>query len=168
MELRSNHAVPIDVNHGFCVDFVWKATSFDRMQQVGRVREGLRAEGYAVPIPYHHSCFFHVLPDLSSDTTVPVPMQALKTFAVDDGSVSGYLYHRLLGHEVEPQQVRNTLPRKLNVSGLPELNHSQVRRCTGQSTSLTHLTVGSISSGGGGTTSYVPESVPDPGSSGYG
>ena len=25
---------------------------------------------------------------------------ALKTFAVDDTSVSGYLYHRLLGHEV--------------------------------------------------------------------
>lgn len=31
---------------------------------------------------------------------------ALKTFAVDDTSVSGFLYHRLLGHEVE-QQVRN-------------------------------------------------------------
>ena len=30
---------------------------------------------------------------------------ALKTFAVDDTSVSGFLYHRLLGHEVE-QQVR--------------------------------------------------------------
>jgi hypothetical protein len=31
---------------------------------------------------------------------------ALKTFAVDDTSVSGFLYHRLLGHEVE-QQVRH-------------------------------------------------------------
>jgi regulator of nonsense transcripts 1 len=37
---------------------VWKAVSFDRMQN------------------------------------------ALKTFAVDDTSVSGYLYHMLLGHEV--------------------------------------------------------------------
>jgi len=26
---------------------------------------------------------------------------ALKTFAVDETSVSGYIYHRLLGHEVE-------------------------------------------------------------------
>lgn len=32
---------------------------------------------------------------------------ALKTFAVDDTSVSGFLYHRLLGHEVE-QQVGHT------------------------------------------------------------
>lgn len=24
--------VPIDVNHNFSVDFVWKSTSFDRMQ----------------------------------------------------------------------------------------------------------------------------------------
>ena len=24
--------VPVDVNHGFSVDFVWKSTSFDRMQ----------------------------------------------------------------------------------------------------------------------------------------
>lgn len=24
--------VPVDLNHGFSVDFVWKSTSFDRMQ----------------------------------------------------------------------------------------------------------------------------------------
>jgi len=24
--------VPVDMNHGFSVDFVWKSTSFDRMQ----------------------------------------------------------------------------------------------------------------------------------------
>lgn len=24
--------VPVDINHGFSVDFVWKSTSFDRMQ----------------------------------------------------------------------------------------------------------------------------------------
>jgi regulator of nonsense transcripts 1 len=50
---------------------------------------------------------------------------ALKTFAVDDTSVSGYLYHKLLGHEVEPQTLRVALPRKYSVPGLPELNHSQ-------------------------------------------
>jgi regulator of nonsense transcripts 1 len=41
--------VPIDVNHNFSVDFVWKSTSFDRMTA------------------------------------------ALKTFAVDETSVSGYV-----------------------------------------------------------------------------
>ncbi|XP_078446418.1 RNA helicase [Wolffia australiana] len=84
LELRANQGVPIDLNHGFSVDFVWKSTSFDRMQG------------------------------------------AMKTFAVDETSVSGYIYHHLLGHEVESQLVRNTLPRRFGAPGLPELNASQV------------------------------------------
>ncbi|KAH8947378.1 hypothetical protein BDL97_11G037900 [Sphagnum fallax] len=84
LELRANQGVPIDVSHNFSVDFVWKSTSFDRMQA------------------------------------------AMKTFAVDETSVSGYIYHRLLGHEVEPQTVRNTLPRRFGAPGLPDLNASQV------------------------------------------
>lgn len=84
LELRASQGVPVDVNHGFSVDFVWKSTSFDRMQG------------------------------------------AMKTFAVDETSVSGYIYHHLLGHEVEVQVVRNTLPRRFGAPGLPELNASQV------------------------------------------
>ncbi|KAF3448196.1 hypothetical protein FNV43_RR08909 [Rhamnella rubrinervis] len=84
LELRASQGVPVDVNHGFSVDFVWKSTSFDRMQG------------------------------------------AMKTFAVDETSVSGYIYHHLLGHEVEVQMVRNTLPRRFGAPGLPELNASQV------------------------------------------
>ncbi|KAK1326759.1 hypothetical protein QJS10_CPA01g02863 [Acorus calamus] len=84
LELRASQGVPVDVNHGFTVDFVWKSTSFDRMQG------------------------------------------AMKTFAVDETSVSGYIYHHLLGHEVEAQVVRNTLPRRFGAPGLPELNASQV------------------------------------------
>lgn len=37
-----------------------------------------------------------------------------------------YIYHHLLGHEVEMQLVRNTLPRRFGAPGLPELNASQV------------------------------------------
>lgn len=37
-----------------------------------------------------------------------------------------YIYHHLLGHEVEAQIVRNTLPRRFGAPGLPELNASQV------------------------------------------
>lgn len=59
------------MTHGLNVDFVWKSTSFDRMQT------------------------------------------AMKTFTVDETSVSGYIYHHLLGHEVEMQMVRNTVPRRL-------------------------------------------------------
>ncbi|KAL4183964.1 hypothetical protein AMTRI_Chr11g157650 [Amborella trichopoda] len=84
LELRASQGVPVDVNHGFSVDFVWKSTSFDRMQG------------------------------------------AMKTFAVDETSVSGYIYHHLLGHEVEVQVVRNSLPRRFGAPGLPELNASQV------------------------------------------
>ncbi|KAK4802278.1 hypothetical protein SAY86_000481 [Trapa natans] len=84
LELRASQGAPVDVNHGFSVDFVWKSTSFDRMQG------------------------------------------AMKMFAVDETSVSGYIYHHLLGHEVEVQMVRNALPRRFGAPGLPELNASQV------------------------------------------
>jgi len=83
LELR-NHQAPIDLVHHFIVDFVWKSTSFDRMQA------------------------------------------AMKAFAVDDTSLSGYLYHRLLGHEIEMQPIRTALPKRFSVADLPELNHSQV------------------------------------------
>lgn len=84
IELRRNEGVPEHCTHNFSADFVWKATSFDRMQS------------------------------------------ALKTFAVDEQSVSGYIYHRLLGHEVEPNVLRTSMPKRFSAPGLPELNHSQV------------------------------------------
>ena len=49
LELRRSDGVPVDVTHGYTADFVWKSTSFDRMQS------------------------------------------AMKTFAVDEKSVSGYI-----------------------------------------------------------------------------
>lgn len=51
---------------------------------------------------------------------------AMRTFAVDETSVSGYIYHRLLGHDVELQTVRGALPKKFSAPGLPELNASQI------------------------------------------
>eukprot|EP00117_Sycon_ciliatum_P034570 scpid22067/ scgid26360/ Regulator of nonsense transcripts 1; ATP-dependent helicase RENT1; Nonsense mRNA reducing factor 1; Up-frameshift suppressor 1 homolog len=84
LELRSSTGVPIDCKLSFCVDFVWKSTSFDRMQN------------------------------------------GMKTFAVDETSVSGYIYHKLLGHDVEEQVVKCVMPKRFSVPGLPELNHSQV------------------------------------------
>lgn len=84
VELKSNAGVPIDCTHNFVVDFVWKSTSFDRMQA------------------------------------------AMKTFAVDEMSVSSYLFHKLLGHEVEDVPIKCQLPKRFSAPGLPELNHSQV------------------------------------------
>ena len=53
--------------------------------------------------------------------------RAMKMFAVDETSVSGFLYHRLLGHEVEQQTLRVHMPKRFSAPGLPELNHSQAR-----------------------------------------
>lgn len=52
--------------------------------------------------------------------------RALRLFAVDQTSVSGYLYHAILGHD-PPQPVLQSSPaKKLSAPGLPDLNHSQV------------------------------------------
>jgi len=51
---------------------------------------------------------------------------AMKIFAVDETSISGYIYHRLLGHDVEPQILKTQIPKRFSAENLPELNHSQV------------------------------------------
>ncbi|TRY66918.1 hypothetical protein TCAL_04359 [Tigriopus californicus] len=84
IEMKSNAGIPSDCTNNFVIDFVWKATSFDRMQN------------------------------------------ALKKFAVDDSSVSTYIYHKLLGHDVEDVVFRSQLPRHFSATNLPELNRSQV------------------------------------------
>lgn len=71
LELRKTEGVPYDCTYNFSADFVWKSTSFDRMQL------------------------------------------AMKTFAVDEQSVSGYIYHKLMGHETPPPQVlRTQMPKR--------------------------------------------------------
>ncbi|KAI9355317.1 P-loop containing nucleoside triphosphate hydrolase protein [Zopfochytrium polystomum] len=83
LELKRSDA-PLECTHDFVVDFVWKSTSFDRMQS------------------------------------------AMKTFAIDESSVSGYLYHKLLGHEVEQITLPIKMPKRFSAPNLPDLNHSQV------------------------------------------
>jgi regulator of nonsense transcripts 1 len=88
IELRTkgdHKSVPTECTHNFTADYVWKATSFDRMQH------------------------------------------AMKTFAVDDMSVSGYIFHRLLGHEVAAAPMKTQMPRRYHVPGLPELNGGQIK-----------------------------------------
>lgn len=87
IELRAKgdmKSVPTECTHNYIADYVWKATSFDRMQH------------------------------------------AMKTFAIDEMSVSGYIYHRLLGHEVAVAPMKTQLPKKFSVPGLPDLNSSQI------------------------------------------
>lgn len=74
---------PTHLTTGFTAEFVWKGTSYDRMQQ------------------------------------------AMKTFALEEESVSGYIYHKLLGHEVQPVEFSIKLPKKFSHPALGELNASQ-------------------------------------------
>jgi regulator of nonsense transcripts 1 len=84
IELKISAGAPVEHKKDFLVEFVWKSTSFDRMQA------------------------------------------ALKTLAIDENSVSAYIYHKLLGHEIEDTVMKCNLPKRFSVPGLPELNHSQV------------------------------------------
>jgi regulator of nonsense transcripts 1 len=88
LELRSTGHVPESIHDDYIVEYIWKSTSYDRMQN------------------------------------------ALKTFAIDDTSVTGYIYHRLLGHPVEEQRIASArIPGSetdFAVPGLPPLNESQI------------------------------------------
>ena len=88
LELRSGGNVPDQIHDDYVVEYIWKSTSYDRMQN------------------------------------------ALKTFAIDDTSVTGYIYHKLLGHQVEEQRIATArIPASDDdyaVPGLPPLNESQM------------------------------------------
>ena len=78
--------VPENIHTGYTVEYVWKPTSFDRMQK------------------------------------------ALRTFAIDETCISGYLYHCILGKEAVKPKIKLRYPdaeAKLDkVPGLPPLNWS--------------------------------------------
>jgi regulator of nonsense transcripts 1 len=88
LELRNTGNVPDQIHDDYVVEYIWKSTSFDRMQS------------------------------------------SLKTFAIDDTSVTGYIYHKLLGHPVEEQRIASAkIPaseKDYAVPGLPPLNESQM------------------------------------------
>lgn len=75
---------PTHLVNSFTAEFVWKGTSYDRMQQ------------------------------------------AMKDFALDKKSVSSYIYHKILGHDVVPLEFDVALPKKLSHPKLAELNSSQI------------------------------------------
>ena len=88
LELRTAGNVPDSIADDYVVEYIWKSTSYDRMQS------------------------------------------AMKTFAIDDTSVTGYIYHKLLGHPVEEQRIATarvpTDREAFAVPGLPPLNDSQI------------------------------------------
>jgi regulator of nonsense transcripts 1 len=83
LELNQKHNTPTNCTTDFTAEFVWKGTSYTRMQN------------------------------------------AMKKFAVDNKSASGYIYHKLLGHEVEKVEFDIKLPTRFSIPGFTELNVSQ-------------------------------------------
>uniref|UniRef100_A0A8C5I3L0 ATP-dependent helicase RENT1 n=1 Tax=Gouania willdenowi TaxID=441366 RepID=A0A8C5I3L0_GOUWI len=96
IELRGSVGAPVEIPHNYQVDFVWKSTSFD---------------SFALS-EYKFHLYLYI--------------KITSTFAVDETSVSGYIYHKLLGHEVEDVTIKCQLPKRFTAQGLPDLNHSQV------------------------------------------
>ncbi|PCH35143.1 ATP dependent helicase [Wolfiporia cocos MD-104 SS10] len=80
-----------------------------------------RSEGAPIDVAHSYTVDF-----VWQSTSFDRMQLAMKTFAVDEKSVSGYIYHKLLGHELEPQVLRTQMPKRFSAPGLPELNHSQM------------------------------------------
>ncbi|CCK69670.1 ATP-dependent RNA helicase NAM7 KNAG_0C05720 [Huiozyma naganishii CBS 8797] len=84
LELKpSKTPPPTHLTTGFTAEFIWKGTSYDRMQD------------------------------------------ALKKFAVDKKSISGFLYYKILGHEVVDVSFDVPLPKEFSISHFAHLNASQ-------------------------------------------
>ncbi|KAG7195863.1 ATP-dependent RNA helicase [Scheffersomyces spartinae] len=75
---------PTNLTTDFTAEFVWKGTSYERMQR------------------------------------------ALNKFAVDEESVSSYIYHKLLGHDVAPIEFDTRIPPQVALPLITELNQSQL------------------------------------------
>ncbi|KAI9144664.1 RNA helicase-domain-containing protein [Paraphysoderma sedebokerense] len=89
------------------------------------------SDEFALELKRHENPPLHCTHNFSVDfvwnsTSFDRMQGAMKSFAVDENSVSGYIYHRLLGHDVEAQTIKTQMPKRISAPGLPELNHSQV------------------------------------------
>jgi regulator of nonsense transcripts 1 len=103
-------------------DSAWSGVGFVRDTTDGEVT--LEMTGSAATIPTHTTSGY-IVELVWRSVTFDRMQQALKKLAVDESSVSGYLYHALLGHNVEPTTLKVNMPSKINAPNLPELNHSQ-------------------------------------------
>lgn len=63
---------------------------------------------------------------LWSGVTFERIQKSLKEFATEETSVSGYLYHKLLGHEIKAIVFNTPPPENFSVPGIAELNPSQL------------------------------------------
>ena len=101
LELDSSDKAPTDQKTGFSVAYVWKSTTFDR--SVGQWADWI-SPPRSPPHPLSDAFGVEAGREWRRMQT------ALKTFAVDETSVSPYIYHVLLGHDIDIPPIRNPLP----------------------------------------------------------
>ena len=101
----------------------WEGTGYVKNIVDGEVEMELKTVG-TVPDSITED---YVVEYIWNGTSFDRMQNALKTFAIDDTSVTGYIYHKLLGHAVEEQLIATAkLPSGTEqVPGLPQLNESQ-------------------------------------------
>jgi regulator of nonsense transcripts 1 len=103
----------------------WEGVGYVKNILDGEVELELRTVG-SVP----DAADDYVVEYIWKSTSYDRMQNALKTFAIDDTSVTGYIYHKLLGHPVEEQRIATAkIPQtddEFAVPGLPPLNESQL------------------------------------------
>ncbi|CAJ0961498.1 unnamed protein product, partial [Mesorhabditis belari] len=118
-ELRLKHCLTVDKEWWCCVGQVFKVPD-NHSDEIGiEMRAGIQEKMPTDP-RINFTCEV-VWNSISFDRM----MSALSTLERDEKSVSQYIYHKLMGHDIDDILFKVKPPRRLSAPGLPELNHSQ-------------------------------------------
>ncbi len=116
MEMKKGGEVPDQISDDYVVEYIWKSTSFDRMQNALKT--------FAIDGMYSYFVFINI--KFFNEAI----SQIILIFYSIDTSVTGYIYHKLLGHPVDDQRIATAkIPAnedEFAVPGLPPLNESQM------------------------------------------
>ncbi|MCP9260186.1 Regulator of nonsense transcripts 1 [Dirofilaria immitis] len=81
----------------------------------------LKAENVPTDTRTNFTCEF-----VWNSTSFERMQAALSLLSQDENCVSQFIYHKLMGHDIDDIIFKVSLPKRFSVPGLPELNHSQV------------------------------------------
>uniref|UniRef100_A0A915AFQ8 DNA helicase n=1 Tax=Parascaris univalens TaxID=6257 RepID=A0A915AFQ8_PARUN len=118
-ELRLKHQQTVD-GEWSCVGSVIKIPD-NHNDEIG-IEMRSKAENMPTDTRTNFTCEF-----VWNSTSFDRMHAALRLLGQDESCVSQFIYHKLLGHEVDDIVFKVQLPKRFSAPGLPELNHSQVQ-----------------------------------------
>ncbi|VDK45025.1 unnamed protein product [Anisakis simplex] len=118
-ELRLKHQQTVD-GEWSCVGSVIKIPD-NHNDEIG-IEMRSKAENMPTDTRTNFTCEF-----VWNSTSFDRMHAALCLLGQDESCVSQFIYHKLLGHEVDDIIFKVQLPKRFSAPGLPELNHSQVQ-----------------------------------------